>query len=179
MEAWVCSGLRTAGGTECSSACMGPFEGGRHYLHYLHHSLTSGQTTGREHSLALQQKICNSNYRYKIIPWVYLLYHFVIVHGGGGGLVPKSCPILATLWTVARQAPLSMGFSWQEYWSRLLFPSPGDLPDPGIKPGSSAFQADSLPTELQGRPIKANTFYKSLKYSLRKLFFDPIELKSI
>ena len=37
-------------GTECSSACMGPFEGGRHYLHYLHHSLASGQTTGREHS---------------------------------------------------------------------------------------------------------------------------------
>ena len=42
--------------------------------------------------------------------------------------------LLATLWTVARQAPLSMGFSRHEYWSRLPFPSPGDLPDPGIKP---------------------------------------------
>ena len=41
--------------------------------------------------------------------------------GGGGGLVSKSCPTLATPWTVARQAPLSMGFSRQEYWSRLLF----------------------------------------------------------
>ena len=45
------------GGTECNSECMGPFEGGHHYLHYLHHSLVSGQTTGREHSPAHQQKI--------------------------------------------------------------------------------------------------------------------------
>ena len=57
---------------------------------------------------------------------------------GGGGLVAKSCPTLATPWTVARQAPLSMGFSRQEYWSGLPFPSPGDLPDPGIEPGSPA-----------------------------------------
>ena len=47
---------------------------------------------------------------------------------------------------------LSMGLSRQEYWSGLPFLSPGDLPNPGIKPGSSALQADSLPTELQGRP---------------------------
>ena len=46
--------------------------------------------------------------------------------------------LFVTPWTVARQAPLSMGFSRQEYWSGLPFPSPGDLPDPGIKPGSSA-----------------------------------------
>ena len=45
---------------------------------------------------------------------------------------------------------LSMGFSRQEYWSGLLFPSPGDLPDPGIEPGSPALQADSLPYELPG-----------------------------
>ena len=50
----------------------------------------------------------------------------------GGGLVTKSCPTLVTPWTVACQAPLSMGFSRQEYWSGLPFPSPGDLPDPGI-----------------------------------------------
>ena len=54
----------------------------------------------------------------------------------GGGLVTKSCLTLATPWTVARQAPLSMGFSRQEDWSGLPFPSPGDLPDPGIEPGS-------------------------------------------
>ena len=53
--------------------------------------------------------------------------------------------IFASPWTVARQSPLSMGFSRQKYWSRLLFPSPGDLSHPGIKPVSSAFQADSLP----------------------------------
>ena len=65
---------------------------------------------------------------------------------GGGGLVPKSCPTLVTLLTVACQAPPSMGFSRQEYWSGLPFPSPGDLPSPGIEPGSPALQADSLPT---------------------------------
>ena len=53
-------------------------------------------------------------------------------------------------WTVAYQAPLSMGFSWQEYWSGLPFPSPGDLPDPGIEPGSPALQADALPSEPPG-----------------------------
>ena len=51
------------------------------------------------------------------------------------------------------QAPLSMGFFRQEYWSRLLFPSPEDLPDPGFEPRSPALQADSLPTELRGKPL--------------------------
>ena len=69
---------------------------------------------------------------------------------GGGGLVAKSCLTLATPWTVACQAPLSMGFSRQEYWSGLPLPSPGDLPNPGIELGSPALKADSLPTELQG-----------------------------
>ena len=63
-------------------------------------------------------------------------------------LVTKLCPTLATPWTVACQAPLSMGFSRQEYWTGLPFPSPGDLPDPEIEPGSPALQADSLPYEL-------------------------------
>ena len=53
----------------------------------------------------------------------------------------------ATPWTAALQAPLSMEFSRQEYWSGLPFPSPGDLPTPGIEPGSPALQADSLPSE--------------------------------
>ena len=66
----------------------------------------------------------------------------------GGGLVAKSCSTLATPWTVACQVPLSMGFSRQDYWSGLPFPSPGDLPNPGIEPGSSALQAKSLLTEL-------------------------------
>ena len=50
-----------------------------------------------------------------------------------------------------------MGFSRQEYWSGLPFPSPGDLPDQGIEPGSPALQADSLPTELQGKPTSLPT----------------------
>ena len=70
----------------------------------------------------------------------------------GGGLVVKSCPTLVTPWTVACQAPLSVGFSRREYWSGLPFPSPGDLPDPGIEPRSPALQAVSLPTDLQGKP---------------------------
>ena len=58
-------------------------------------------------------------------------------------LVTTSCLTLATPWTVACQAPVSMGFSRQEYWSGLPFPSPGDLPNPGIEPRSPALQADS------------------------------------
>ena len=64
------------------------------------------------------------------------------------GLVAKLCPTLATPWTVAHQAPLSMGLSRQEYWSGLPFSSPGDLPNPQIEPGSPALQAESLTTEL-------------------------------
>ena len=71
----------------------------------------------------------------------------------GGGLVTKSCLTLAIPWTIACQAPLSVGFSRQEYWSGLPFPSPGDLPDPGFEPGSPALQADSLPTELQRKIV--------------------------
>ena len=55
--------------------------------------------------------------------------------------------IFATPWTVAHQAPLSMGYSRQKYWSGLPFPSPGDLPNPGIKPRSHALQADTLSSE--------------------------------
>ena len=55
--------------------------------------------------------------------------------------------LFATPWTIAHQAPVSMGFSRQEYWSALPFPSPGDLPNPGIKPRSPALQADALTSE--------------------------------
>ena len=60
--------------------------------------------------------------------------------------------LFATPWTVAYQAPPSMEFSRQEYWSGLPFPSPGDLPNPGIEPRSSALQADALPSETPGKP---------------------------
>ena len=59
--------------------------------------------------------------------------------------------LFATPWTVAYQASLSMGFSRQEYWNGLPFPSLGDLPDPGIEPRSPTLQADSLPSEPPGK----------------------------
>ena len=102
------------------------------------------------------------------------------------GLAAKSCLTLATPWTVARQAPLSMGFSRQEYWSGLLFPYPGDLPDLTIKPTSlispilaGRFFATRvtwealpplrlIPDNLQtkGSPIHRNTDPKGSKYLL-------------
>ena len=68
------------------------------------------------------------------------------------GLVTKTCPTLVTPWTLASQALLPVGFSRQDYWSGLLFLSPRNLPNPGLEPGSPALPADSLPTELQGKP---------------------------
>ena len=62
--------------------------------------------------------------------------------------------LFATLWTVAYQAPPSMGFSRQDCWSGLPFPSPGHLPDPGIELGSPALQADTLLSEPPGKPTR-------------------------
>ena len=82
-----------------------------------------------------------------------------LVHGfpffllGGGGLVAKPRLTLVTPWTVARQAPPSVGFSRQEYCIGLSFPSSGDLPDPGIEPGCPTLQADSLLIELWGKNV--------------------------
>ena len=59
----------------------------------------------------------------------------------------------ATPWTVDYQVPPSMGFSRQEYWSGLPFPSPGDLPDPGIEPRSPTLEADTLTSEPPGKPV--------------------------
>ena len=78
-------------------------------------------------------------------------------------------------WTVARQAPLSMGFSRQEYWSGLPFHSPGDHPNPGIKPGSSALQVDSLASEP---PVKLTLEKEILQINLFPFieFPSPFEL---
>ena len=62
--------------------------------------------------------------------------------------------LFATPWTLAHQAPPSMGFSRQEYWSGLPFPSPGDLPNPGIKPRSPTLRSDVLTSEPPGKPLK-------------------------
>ena len=77
----------------------------------------------------------------------------------------SSCSVIsdfATIpWTVAHQAPLSMGFSRQEYWNGLPFPSPGHLPDPGIEARSPASLADSLPLSHPGKP---NKYIETLKH---------------
>ena len=82
-------------------------------------------------------------------------------------LVAQSCLTIAAPWiaTVARQAPLSMGFSRQGYWNRLSFPFPGDLPNPGIKLRFPAFQAESLPSEPPGKPKTTNK-PKGLQFEL-------------
>ena len=68
--------------------------------------------------------------------------------------------LFATPWTVAHQAPPSMGFTRQEYWSGLPFPSPGDRPNPGIEPSSPALQADALTSELPGKHLNPDWFWQ-------------------
>ena len=69
---------------------------------------------------------------------------------------------LGTPWTVARQAPVSMGFPRQEYWSELPRPLPGDFPNPGIEPRSSTLQMDSLPSEPPGKPEMQIQWHKKI-----------------
>ena len=91
--------------------------------------------------------------------------------------------LFVTPWTVAYQAPPSMGISRQEYWSGLPFPSPGDLPNSGTEPGSPTFQADALTSEPPGKPsssinvsnvtLSTRLFYKSLQsWAPCSLFFQ-------
>ena len=75
-------------------------------------------------------------------------------------VIAKSCLTLVTPWTIACQAPLSMGFSRQEYWSELSFPSPGDLPDPGINPTSPALAGEFFTTEQPGKLIFSLNVHK-------------------
>ena len=75
----------------------------------------------------------------------------IICAHGCNGLVSKPCLTLCDPWTVAHQAPPSMGFSRQEYWSGLPFPFPGYLPDPGIEPRSPTLQADALTSAPPGK----------------------------
>ena len=84
--------------------------------------------------------------------------------------------------TVAHQAPLSIGFSRQEYWSEFPFPSPGDLPDPGIEPRSPALQADSLPADPPGKPKNTGMGSLSLLQGIfltQELNRDPLHCRRI
>ena len=84
--------------------------------------------------------------------WACVLIHFSHVQ------------LFEILWTVAHQAPLSMGFSRQEYWSGLPFPS-GDLPNPGMKPESPSLPVDSLPSKPPGKPMLEN--YPAIKNEIK------------
>ena len=79
--------------------------------------------------------------------------------------------LFATPWTVAHQSPLSMGFSRQEYWSGLPFPSPGDFPNPGIEPGPPTLQADALPSERD--PNDHSIHVPLILMSLKKVLGRP------
>ena len=81
-----------------------------------------------------------------------------------------SLRLFAMPWTLTCQAPLSMEFSRQEYWNGLPFPSPGDLPNPGIEPRFPALQADALPSEPPGKPKK--NIHDNIKlYQAHQLIF--------
>ena len=73
--------------------------------------------------------------------------------------VASRLQLFVTPWAVAHHAPQSMEFSRQEYWSGLPFPSPGDLPNSGIKPGSPALQADALLPEPPGKPPHFSSYH--------------------
>ena len=79
--------------------------------------------------------------------------------------------LFATPWTVAQQAPLSVEFSKQEYWSGLLFSSSGDLPNPGIEPKSPALQADSVMSEPPGKPYRFINSLKKIKLRINGIMF--------
>ena len=81
--------------------------------------------------------------------------------------------LFVTLWTVAHQAPSFMGFSRQEHWSGLPFPSPGDLPDPGIEPRSPALQADILTSEPPGKPLTYLQIHNLNTHTLSSSLFFP------
>ena len=105
--------------------------------------------------------------QYCVAKWTLLFY----AGYGGGGSVCKSCLTLATPWTIACQAPLSMGFSGQEYWSGLPFPSLGDCPNPGVKPRSPALQILYW-VDHQGSPFSYFTCNE-------KAFVVPVRFKSV
>ena len=86
----------------------------------------------------------------------FILLYFNLWHSNqnlieGSSLSLSRVRLFATPWTIAYEAPTSMGSSRQEYWSGLPFPSPGDLPNPGIEPRSPSLQADALTSEPPGQ----------------------------
>ena len=106
------------------------------------------------------------------LPFPFIIIRFIVSLCVS---VARSCPIIClTLWTIAWEGPLFIDFSRQEYWSRWPFPSPGDLPDPGIEPRSPALQADSLLSESPGSCNWVLIFcYTHAHSSLLKSVYSP------
>ena len=108
-------------------------------------------------------------------------YYIVITFGEMGDLYVCVCVYVsdsATLWTVAHQAPLSMGFSRQEYWSRLLCPPPGDLPNPGMKPVLLCllhWQVGSLPLMPPGKPKHIYIYIYIYIYNIMEYIWTIIQ----
>ena len=87
--------------------------------------------------------------------------------------------LFVTPWTVAHQAPQSLGFSRQEYWSGLPFPSPGELPDPGIEPRSPALRADALTSEPPWKQIcENNQQYQPKTFSFKMYYLEKVAILS-
>ena len=87
-----------------------------------------------------------------LISVIFMLTIQNYVYSESESEVARSCPTLCNPWTIAHQAPPSMGFSRQEYWSGLPFPSPGGLLNPGIEPRSPTLQAEALTSAPPGKP---------------------------
>ena len=100
--------------------------------------------------MVIRLRVVITNHTYLDLKWYSSYYEQVKM------IVAQSLSYSATPWTIACQAPLSMEFSRQEYWSGLPYPSPGDLLDSGIEPGSPALHADSLSSELPGKHMLPN-----------------------
>ena len=100
--------------------------------------------------MVIRLRVVITNHTYLDLKWYSSYYEQVKM------IVAQSLSDSATPWTIACQAPLSMEFSSQEYWSGLPYPSPGDLPVSGVEPGSPALHADSLSSELPGKHMLPN-----------------------
>ena len=102
-----------------------------------------------------RQDLCRPRVRVEWYPLYHVLFALAdwiqLILTPEGWDVPRCC--CPTPWSIVRQAPLFMGFPRQEYWSGLPFPSPGDLPDPGLNLGLLSWQVSSLPLSHQGNPI--------------------------
>ena len=122
-------------------------------VHHTYHSLDKASMFGREGQKPFPLwsyifgPVCLSHSPYQNLPTVLLTFCYC------GCLVTHSCQLFATPWTAARRAPPSMGFPRQEYWSRLPFPSPGDLSNSGIDLISPDRQVASLPLCHLGSPV--------------------------